>query len=260
MGPLSDLSWAILQPSGIILSFLFLSFVLLFFGAQRFVRRLLGLSLILLAMPALLPIEELLARPLENRLSAPSPLPQRVDGIIILGGAVNWPVSQSRQILSLNTAAERMIAAQALARRYPDARLVFTGLFREIIPHDITSTPSEQSLLFGPEFANRQITYIGAARSTYEEALLALQVLQPGAGETWLLVTSAYHMPRAYLTFQQQGWTLIPYPVDYRSSGQLALRPSLSILGKLVDLDDIAREWGALFVYQRLGRTPALLP
>ena len=119
---------------------------------------------------------------------------------------------------------------------------------------------NDRSFFFGTEYSNRQISYLGNARSTYEEALMAVQTLQPRAGERWILVTSAYHMPRAYLTFQAQGWTVIPYPVDYRHTGSLTLKPSLKIAGRLSDLDDYAREWGALIMYNRLGRTERLLP
>jgi uncharacterized SAM-binding protein YcdF (DUF218 family) len=67
-------------------------------------------------------------------------------------------------------------------------------------------------------------------------------------------------MPRAYLSFRAQGWALIPYPVDYRSTLRLELNPSLNIIGKLANLDEVVREWGALFIYHRLGRTEQFLP
>jgi uncharacterized SAM-binding protein YcdF (DUF218 family) len=256
----SDFTWALLQPSNLIVILILLSLVALLFGGLKFGRRVLGIAVLFLLLPALLPIEDLVATPLENRLSAPDPFPNQVEGILVLGGAIDWETSRSRQQLSVNDNAERMIAAAALARRYPNAKLVFTGLFREIIPNEFNTLPNQKSSFFGEEYSGRQITYLGSARSTFEEALLASKSLKPQAGERWLLVTSAYHMPRAFLTFQAQGWTVIPYPVDYRHSGTLQIIPTLNIVGRLNDLDDYAREWGALFMYNRLGRTERLLP
>ena len=256
----SDITWILLQPSNLILLLIVFSLIVLLFGGLKLGRRLLALSLLFMALPALLPIEDIVARPLEERLSAPDPLPNQVEGILILGGSIDWDTSRARQQLSLVDSAERMVAAGALAERYPDAKLIFTGLFRDVVPNEFNVAPNQQSSFFGVEYNNRQVVYLGAARSTYEEALLALKTIKPQAGERWLLVTSAYHMPRAYLTFQAQGWTVIPYPVDYRHTGELKVKPTLNVIGRLNDLDDFAREWGALIVYNRLGRTESFLP
>ena len=260
MALLSDLTWTLLQPGGVILLVMLLSFVVLLFGGLRLGRRLLGLALLAAVLPALLPLESLVAAPLERRLELPVALPPRVDGILILGGSVEPAISRITGQLNLNDGGERVLAGAALAERYPNAQLVFTGLYRDTVANDFLPVPTPKSLLFGPEYAGRTPIFIGTARSTYEEALLSLEQLKPGAGETWLLVTSAYHMPRAFLTFQAQGWTLIPYPVDYRNVGEGNFKPSLNVVGKLANLDEVVREWGALFVYNRLGRTNTLLP
>ena len=64
--------------------------------------------------------------PIENRFPPPA-LPERVDGIIMLGGAVEQDTSAIRGQIALNEAAERVTALVELARRYPDARLVVSG-------------------------------------------------------------------------------------------------------------------------------------
>ncbi len=168
-------------------------------------------------------------------------------------------MSQARQQLAVNQMGERMLAVANLAKRYPNAKLVFTGLFREVIPNEFAISNESKSFFIGQEY-NRNITFIGDARSTYEEALLSIRTLQPRIGERWLLVTSAYHMPRAMATFEAQGWLMIPYPVDYRTTGTLTFRPTINFLGKVVELDDLTREWGALFIYKRLGRTEKMFP
>lgn len=255
----SDLLWALLCPSNVLLLMVFLGF-LLGFRWRTAARRLVGLALVGMVLPALVPVTDLLAVPLETRLFAPNPMPERVDGVIVLGGGVDWWVSQGWGQLNTNGAGERIIAGGTLAERYPEAQLVFTGLYDNLIREEFNAERTGKTLFGGPTFADRDIRFYGIPRSTYEEALYTTDKLEPQPGETWLLVTSAWHMPRAYLTFQAQGWTLIPYPVDYQSQGRVELDPTLDIVGRLHELDKIAREWGALFVYNRLGRTETLLP
>jgi uncharacterized SAM-binding protein YcdF (DUF218 family) len=256
----NDLIWFLLQPSSLIFWLLVLGFVFLLLRWNALGRGLIGLTLVLATLPALFPIMEMLAKPLEDHFGQPNPLPNTIDGILVLGGSVDWPISQSRGIMNLNKAGERMFAVSTLAEHYPTAKLVFTGLFEEVIPNELSMAAQSKTFLSGPEFQNRSVTFIGAARSTYEEALLSIQTVQPQTGERWLLVTSAYHMPRAIGVFKTQGWTLIPYPVDYQSTGKLEFKPTFNVFGGLVDLDDLAREWGALFIYKRLGRIEKMFP
>ncbi len=256
--PLSDTLWALLQPSTVILLLLALSLLIGLLRRRGASRLLLGTALLLMVLPAVLPLRALLAQPLENHVPM-ALLPGRVDGIIVLGGAVEWRVSRARGQLAVNEAAERLMAAAALAQRYPQATLVFTGLFAETAPQEFKPQVISQSFFTGPAFANRRIVYLGAARSTYEDALLSRQALSPQAGQTWLLVTSAMHMPRAIGTFHTLGWRVLPYPVDYRAN-ELELAPTLNIIGELAAFDQVVREWGAIFIYQLLGRTQTLLP
>lgn len=258
MIPQTDLTWQLLQPSSLIILLLVAALLSALLRWHSSARRLLSLALVLLLAPALLPLEAWLGNYLESQLPPPAQLPERVDGIVVLGGAVEWRVTEERGQLAVNAAAERLMAAASLARRYPEAHLVFTGLYRESVPQEFT--PQGSGFFVGPEYAGRRLTFIGEARSTYEEALLTLERVRPQAGETWLLVTSAWHMPRAYLTFQAQGWSLLPYPVDFRSTRAALPGPSLAVIQRLAGLDEMVREWGALVIYQRTGRTARLLP
>ncbi|MGL4610434.1 MAG: YdcF family protein [Trueperaceae bacterium] len=258
--PQNDVLWALSQPSNIVFGLLLLGFALMLFRVYIFGRRVLGLALILAVLPALFPMKELMGRRLEQAYTAPNPLPERIDGILVLGGTVDWQVSEAREQMSLNQGGERMTVVASLAEHYPNARLVFTGLYKEVIPNEFTTRATSNGFFSGDEFQARSLVFIGEARSTYEEALLSIRTLQPRVGERWILVTSAYHMPRAMGTFQTQGWLMIPYPVDFRTTGNLTPKPSLNVLGKLVELDDFSREWGALFMYQRLGRIEKMFP
>lgn len=256
----TDTLWALLQPGSLIVLLLLLGFVALSLRWHALGRRLVGFALLLALLPALLPVTDLLAQPLETRVFAPNPLPEQVDGIVVLGGAVDWATSRAWGQLNTNSAGERMMAGAALAERYPDAKLILTGVSSSYIPEEFRGVGTAKTFFASPAFEGRKIHYLYQARSTYEEASFSLSRAQPQAGETWLLVTSAWHMPRALQTFKAQGWTLVPYPVDYQSKGRVTFEPSLDVVSRLDDLNKIVREWGALVVYRQLGRTQKLLP
>ncbi len=250
---MTEALWGLLQPSTLLVLLVVLALVATWLRWVAVAATLLTTFLVAVAAVVLLPVGEWLGAPLETRVAA-APLPDRADGIVVLGGAVDWRVTRERGQLALSAAGERIAAAAALAQRYPEARLVVTGSFADAFADDFRATPTDASLFFGPHFAGRDVRYLGAARSTYEDALLALEAAAPRAGETWLLVTSAWHMPRALGTFRALGWTLVPVPVDYRTTGALRIAPSWDVAATLADLDRLVREWGAIAVYRREGR------
>ncbi len=251
---MSETLWALLQPSSLLVITIALALVATWLRWQALAASLLTLVLAAIAVAVLLPVTEWIAGPLEAQ-APPVPLPEQVDGILVLGGAVEWRITAARGQLTLNEAGERVAAAAALAQRYPRARIVFTGVFADAFAQDFRAQGTERSLWFGPTFAGRDVRFLGTARSTYEDALVALRETPPAPGEGWLLVTSAMHMPRALATFRSQGWTtLVPYPVDYRTTGSATPGVDWDVAGTLADLDSAVREWGALEVYRRTGR------
>ncbi len=81
----------------------------------------------------------------------------------------------------------------------------------------------------------------------------------PKPGERWLLVTSAYHMPRAVGAFRKVGFEVEAYPVDYRTHGNLWI-PFDDAASGLRRTDTATREWVGLLVYWLTGKSSALFP
>ncbi|MFN2323855.1 MAG: hypothetical protein ABR510_12960, partial [Trueperaceae bacterium] len=183
---MTEALWGLLQPSTLLVVLVATALVATWLRWVAVAATLLTTFLLAVAAVVLLPVGEWLGAPLETRVAA-APLPDRIDGIVVLGGAVDWRVSRERGQLALNAAGERVAAAAALAQRYPDARLVMTGSFGDAFVDDFRASATDASLFFGAHFAGRDVRYLGAARSTYEDALLALEAAAPSAGETWLL-------------------------------------------------------------------------
>src|SRR5262249_52451134 len=119
--------WFGAQPGNLLVVVIILGALLLFTPWR-------GLGLVLLVLAALvglaiacLPVGDWLLRPLEEQFPPLSDLPPKVDGIIMLGGAVNTVITESRNQPTVNDHAERFMAFADLARRYPNAKLVFSG-------------------------------------------------------------------------------------------------------------------------------------
>ncbi len=252
---MNDLTWWLLQPSSLLLIALMLSALLARFGARRFAGRLLGLLALGWIALIAMPVEAWLASPLEQRHALPTALPPEVDGIIVLGGSVDWRASQAYGQLVLNQAGERMLAGAALAERYPAATLVLTAVTSDSLATEFRANPGATTFFFGDAYADRRAILLPEAQTTYEEAQLVLERVTPRPGEVWLLVTSALHMPRAWATFATAGLTTVAYPVDPVSVGVPWGWPDPSgAAEKLHVFDRIVREWGAVVVYRRTGR------
>ena len=99
------------------------------------------------------------------------------------------------------------------------------------------------------------------SRNTSENALFSKEMAQPKPGERWLLVTSAYHMPRAIGIFRKAGFPVEAYPVDWRTRGPSDLwRPFDRLSEGLRRCDVVVREWAGLLAYWLTGRTSELFP
>jgi uncharacterized SAM-binding protein YcdF (DUF218 family) len=86
-------------------------------------------------------------------------------------------------------------------------------------------------------------------------------LVKPKPGERWLLVTSAWHMPRAIGCFRRAGFKVEAYPVD-RPARPIAeeLLPSRTLAGGLHQTDQAIHEWIGLGAYWVTDRTSELLP
>jgi uncharacterized SAM-binding protein YcdF (DUF218 family) len=210
-------------------------------------------------------VDGLLLRPLENRFPRPA-LPDHVDGIILLSGAASARLSADRDDVALNSHADRFMAFLDLAHRFPEARLVFTGGATGDDPAAPTQAEVARRLFDAIGFDSSRITFEAEARDTWDNARLTKALVEPDPGETWLLVTSAFHMPRAIGVFRQAGWPVTAYPVDYRTMGTVDLALVLgrlaepSVADRLVELDLAIKTWVGLVAYRLLGRTDALFP
>ena len=177
-------------------------------------------------------------------------------------GAEDARIWVERGAHALNEAGERFTEALGLARRYPKAKVVFTGGAIEIIGSPKIGADAARAIFRDLGLVQgEQLLLEPKARDTWENAVLTKALVQPKPGERWLLVTSAWHMPRAVGVFRTAGFAVEPWPVDYRTGGPSdALRPFEAPADGLKRLDTAMREWIGLISYRASGRTDALFP
>jgi len=256
---ISKLLWFIAAPGNFLLLVLVAGVLLALWSGRRRGFALIAAATLGFLVIATLPIGPWLAAPLENRFPTSAP-PPRIDGIVVLGGSVDPAVSRARGQVALLSAAGRITETVALARRFPAARVLISGGDGRINPGAISEAGATRDLLIQLGVAAERIELESVARNTYENATLSYAAARPKPGETWLLVTSAMHMPRAVGCFRRAGWTIVPYPVDYRSSTTIGTLPGLLFADDLMLVNLAAKEWLGLIAYYWLGRTDALLP
>ena len=248
------------NPGNLFFLVLLLGAILLWTPARRAGRLLITLAVLLGLAAATAPAGQTLRLALENRFPPPAQWPAKVDGAVVLGGMVDPFVSRARGQLVLGDAVERLLAFAEIGRRYPEAKLVFSGGSGVLGRQDTTEAETLRPHLgrFGLDPA--RVQFEGRSRNTHENAVLTRDLVRPAAGETWILITSAFHMPRAVGAFRQAGWTVLPFPVDYHLEPDSPSAWGFNFLGEFGSLHMALHEWTGLIAYRLSGRTDALFP
>jgi uncharacterized SAM-binding protein YcdF (DUF218 family) len=188
-------------------------------AAQRTLLVALGLAVLV----GWQPLPDALLRRLEDRTSPPVDSLQRYVGVVVLGGAIDPPHKRpGRDQVSLNQAAERVTVPVALMRQYPHLQLLFTGGENALWRGGTTAASSASVFFAGLGVEPDKVRYQSTSRTTYEDAVHTAALEGVDKTQPWLLVTSAWHMPRALATFEAAGWNVTAYPVDYLTGNRTA--------------------------------------
>jgi uncharacterized SAM-binding protein YcdF (DUF218 family) len=263
---LAKVLWFLLQPSTLIALLIGYGSILIWTGWARWGRRFVSIGAILLLIAGLSPLGNALILPLEDRFprtnldQPPPPI-----GFILLGGAEDRLVGIARKAPTLNEAGERIVETVMLAREFPEAKIAFSGGDAGILYTSDSEAAGAQRMLTDMGVAADRLILEASARDTYENAVYLKAELDKlgliGPGKRWVLITSAYHMPRAMASFCQAGFEVEPWPVDYRTRGGADLaRPFDKVSEGLRRVDVATREWVGLLAYRLAGRSDSLFP
>ena len=200
-----------------------------------------------------IPLDYYLARPLENQYPRPQ-LPAHVDGIVVLDGGMNPGIYFSRGVVGENPSVLRMLAGAELARRYPHAKFIFSGNSGHTPKQKEEEHQTAQALFAAMGLPADRTLYEVTSRDTGENLANSRKLANAKDGETWILVTSAVHMPRAMAIAKRIGWTMLPWPSDYISTpkgeGVRIEYPSEGLMG----MDKAIHEWIGAVAYRLGGR------
>jgi uncharacterized SAM-binding protein YcdF (DUF218 family) len=248
-------------PSHALVLIALLGSVLLVTRFRRAGRRVLLGCLIVFIVVGAWPVGGALLYVLENRFPAWSGT-TAPNGIVVLGGPIPIQASLLRGHPVVRSGAERLTEIPELARRFPNARIVFSGGNPSLAggpPEAQFAVPLLRS--FG--IARERLIAEDRSRNTAENAAFTMVLIKPAPGERWLLVTSAAHMPRAIGAFRKAGFPVEAYPVDWlggRGPSWRWLLPSLSFPAGWGAFDAAAKEWIGLGAYWLAGYSSELFP
>lgn len=256
----AKIAWFLLQPSALVLLLLMAAWWCRRKGWDAPAARFVAASL-LLCCAAMSPLPNLLTLPLEQRFDRVELAGAPITGVLILGGGEDAIVASARKAHGLNEAGERITEAVALARLLPGARIVFTGGSASLLSGRPTEADAVKRMLIAMGVDPGRITVEDRSRDTWENAVFTKAIVQPKSAERWLLVTSAWHMPRSMGVFRAAGFGVEPWPVDYRTTGWGdAMLFQQSPADGLKRLDFVMREYIGLVAYWLKGRSSSLFP
>lgn len=257
---LSKIFWFFLQPVNLAIFLLVIGLLAAFFGRRRLAMLGGASAAIILVAATWTSLGALLLGPLEDRFQRPE-LPQTIDGVVVLGGGLEGQINLARGGYELNSSGDRFVETAVLARRFPEARIVVSGGIGALLLPGEADADTALRLFTALGVSPQRLILENKSRDTYENALFSKEMVQPGPGETWLLVTSAFHMPRSMALFRKAGFDVLPWPVDYRTAGDEGV-------GLFTDnaIDSLQattlglREWIGLIAYWLSGRIDSPFP
>ena len=242
---LSKILALVLQPQALFALGLTVAFALLFTPMARGGRFLFGLVLGCYLVFGMSPIGPFMINVLEERFPTITHHADPVTGIIVLGGSEAPRMTRARDQVNLGGAVERLTEFMRLGRAHPDAKLIFSGGVGLLSGNGPSEAQIAKRFFTEQGFAVNRVQFEDTARNTAESAVLTFKKLNPKAGDRWVLITSAVHMPRAMGLFRHAGWKISAHPVDYNTlPGQFGVMwpPRLHLV------DQAVHEWGGLFV------------
>lgn len=182
-------------------------------------------SLVVISLTIFTAPAQLLVRGLENKYPQPNESQiSKAGGLIVLGGALiegNTPFERNQSLINEN--GERLTTSLQLLREYPKLKIIYSTYSGQLLPNGITENQAAKDFYKDQGMAADRLLLENKSRNTYENAKESLKVIKPG-DTPWILLTSATHMNRSVKTFEEAGWKVIPYPVDYQTGSKIDWR------------------------------------
>ncbi|MBD0416323.1 YdcF family protein [Oryzicola mucosus] len=257
---LSKIFWFFAQPLNFVILLLFIGVVAGLLGRRRVFMSCATVALLILVLGVWTSLGAMLMTPLEDRYQRPEP-PAAIAGIIVLGGGFEGAINLARGGYELNSGGDRFVETAILARRYPEAKVVVSGGNGSMVLDGEGDADTAPRLLEALGVERGRLVLENRSRNTYENAEFSKQLVAPQPQDTWLLVTSAFHMPRSMALFEKAGFKVTPWPTDYRTSGEEGVGVFAdNAIDSIQNVTLGMREWIGLLAYWLSGRIDEPFP
>lgn len=257
---LSKIFWILANPLSLAALLALATVVLIAVRWRLSAMLMAGSAFLMLALSIWTTLGALMLQPLEDRFARPATMPERVDGILVLGGGFEGGVNRVRGGYELNSSGDRFVEAAALAHRFPDAKVLISGGSGALMLDGEGDADTAPRLFEALGIDRGRLILEGQSRNTDENARFSREIADPQPGETWLLVTSAFHMPRSVALFRKAGFPVVPWPADYRTAGDETFGFARDNVFDSLQMTALGiREWIGLVAYRLTGRTDELL-
>jgi uncharacterized SAM-binding protein YcdF (DUF218 family) len=257
---LSKVLWFVLKPSMVMLLGMTAGLGLVLTRFRRAGLVLFGVTFLSLWAVTVIPVGEMLIRDLEERFPKQTSVPENIGGIVVLGGSIDPLMSRGRRQIAVDSSVERLLFFAMLGDTRPDVPLVFTGGSGNLFGQDAKEGHYFEDLAKLLNLDMSRVVVETESRNTLENAAFSKKLVTIDPSRPWVLITSARHMPRAVGIFRDQGWPVIPYPVDYITLPAQGWTLRLENLGGQSMLDAAVHEFVGMAVAYMMGRSTSLYP
>ncbi len=251
---ISKLAWLLIAPDSFLILLVLFGTWLLWKQKLKWAKRIFTVLSLAVLIIGLFPVGEWLLYPLESKYRENPDLGD-VDGIVVLSGAISPSRSFIWKQTILNNAAERIITSVVLSKKYPDAKLVFTGGSGSMIDKQHKHADAAKVFYQQQGLDTSKIIFESESRNTYENIILTKKLVKPKENEHWVVITTGWHMPRSMGIFCKAEWKVTPYPVDFRSKPESLFRIDWGFAGHLSNLTTGVKEWIGYISYSFTGKS-----
>ncbi len=192
-------------------------------------------------------VTTVLVRSLEYQYLPMNEVPES-EVIVILGGSTR-PLTYPRPIVEVNEAGDRLLYGGWLYKQGKAPHILVSGGGIGWLGGTTPEAERMVSVLSMMSIPEEVIWLESQSRNTEENARFTREILQAKGITQILLVTSATHMPRSVMLFENQGFDVIPAPTDfmseppplYKNGGEMAAGLFVDLIPQANNLDVTTR-------------------
>ena len=247
------------RPADAALGLLIIALGLLALGRRRLATGLLAALAAAAISLYVLPIDDWALYPLEARFAKPVVLPSCIRGIVILGGGQDRRATTAWGEPTLLGDFGSLLEAARIAKLHPEAIILFSGYGTDPRPM-VSEAAIARQILERMGVTPDRIRVEDRSRDTWQNLVYSKALVSPQAGESWILVGAAFHIPRSVAIARHLGWDLIADPTSYLSVPPGSNLPQVDLVRKTDHLGLALHEWIGLLAYRLEGRTGTLFP